>query len=204
MSSKPAISVAILCGGRSSRFGTECKILHKIDDKYMFQILFEKFQEFTTDIFLQLSTEIQDVLTQNIDREILSNYQTYLDIYDNKGPLSGIYSALTHAKKPNVFIIAADLPCTDTAILQELLKYPDHQLIIPRWGSGYYEPLCAVYSRELLGLIKSQIDDDKLSIHELFENDPPFKVKYINIDELINKEIINENCFKNINTIRDL
>ena len=204
MNSNPAISIAILCGGKSTRFGTECKILHKIDNKFMFQILYQKFRKFTPDIFLQLSTDIKDILDQNMDPGELAKYQTYLDTSENKGPLAGIYSALTNAKNPLVFVVAADLPCTDPAILTELLKYPHHQLVIPRWATGYYEPLCAVYSQELLGLIKSQIELGKLSIHELFENKPEFKVKYVNIDELINKGVINKNCFKNINTIRDL
>lgn len=204
MNSDPAISIAILCGGRSTRFGTECKILHKIDNKFMFQILYPKFRKFTTDIFLQLSTEIKDILDQNMDPGELVKYQTYLDIYDNKGPLAGIYSALTNARNPLVFVVAADLPCVDPAILTELLKYPGHQLAIPRWATGYYEPLCAVYSQDLLVLIKNQIELGKLSIHELFENDPEFKVKYVNIEELIASGVISEDCFKNINTIRDL
>jgi molybdopterin-guanine dinucleotide biosynthesis protein A len=204
MNSDTAISIAILCGGKSTRFGSECKILHKIDDEFMFQILYQKLRKFTTDIFLQLSTEIKDILDQNMDPGELAKYPTYLDIYENRGPLSGIYSALTNAKSPLVFVVAADLPTVDTSILTELLKYPGHQLVIPKWASGYYEPLCAVYSQELLGLIKSQIELGKLSIHELFENEPEFKVKYVNIDELIENNVINQDCFKNINTIRDL
>jgi molybdopterin-guanine dinucleotide biosynthesis protein A len=204
MSSNPAISIAILCGGKSKRFGTDCKILHKISDKFMFQIIHDNFQNFTNDIFLQLSTEIKSLLDQNIDSNKLGEYRLYLDLIENKGPLAGIYSALVNAKNSSVFVVAADLPFTDSSILIELLKYDDHQLVIPQWSSGYYEPLCAVYSVDLLSLIKNHIEQDKLSIHELFENNSEINVKYINIDELIETGVISQDCFKNINRIRDL
>ena len=204
MTSNPAISIAILCGGRSTRFGSECKILHRISGKFMFQIIHDKFQKYTNDIFLQLSNEIKEILDQHITPGELAKYNTYIDIYENKGPLAGIYSALVNASNPSIFVVAADLPHTDPAILTELGKYKQYQLIIPKWTRGYYEPLCAVYSQDLLGIIKAQIELGKLSIHELFENNAEIRVKYVNIDNLIETGVISPDCFKNINTVRDL
>ncbi len=199
-----AISIAILCGGKSTRFGDECKILHKISDKFMFQIINDKFQNSSTDIFLQLSQDIKDMIEANIDDFKLEEYPIFLDLHDNQGPLAGIYSALTHATNPNVFVVAADLPWVDANILDELKKYVGHEIIIPRWDNGFYEPLCAIYSQKLLKIIERQLQDNKLSIHQLYEMSDKISIKTINIDDLIENSVINEDCFKNVNTKKDL
>lgn len=199
-----AISIAILCGGKSTRFGDDCKILHKINGQFMFQIIYEKFKSVTDDIFLQLSQDIKDLFQQNIVDFTLEQNPVYLDRIENKGPLAGIYSALTHAKHPKVFVVAADLPCVDPRILAELKKERGYQIIIPRWSNGFYEPLCAIYSQDLLGVIEHQITTNKLSIHQLYEMKDVLKIKFVNIDEFIEQKKIDQDCFRNVNTIKDL
>lgn len=198
------VSIAILCGGKSTRFGDECKILHKINGQFMFQIIYDKFKGFTDDIFLQLSQDIKDLFHEKIKDFTFEQYPVYLDLIANKGPLAGIYSALTHAKHPNVFVVAADLPCVDPRILAELKKEQGYQIIIPRWSNGFYEPLCAIYTQDLLGVIEHQITANKLSIHQLYEMKEDLKIKFVNIDEFIEQEKIDKDCFRNVNTIKDI
>jgi molybdopterin-guanine dinucleotide biosynthesis protein A len=199
-----AVSIAILCGGKSTRFGEECKILHKIRDKFMFQLIYERFQSSSPDIFLQLSQDIKELIEANRAGFKLEEYPFFLDLHDDQGPLSGIYSALTHAKNPHVFIVAADLPRVDASILNELKKYLEHQIIIPRWDNGFYEPLCAIYSQGLLEIIARQLQDNKLSIHQLYDMSDKISIKTVNIDELVENGVINGDCFRNVNTIKDL
>jgi molybdopterin-guanine dinucleotide biosynthesis protein A len=197
------ISIAILCGGKSKRFGGY-KIFHKINGKTILEIVYEKFKEKTDDVFLQLSSH-QD----------FGNNMSYLapkihyDLTDNIGPLGGIYSALYFAQYDKVFIIAGDLPFIDVRILDELLLYYDHTIIIPRWHDRYLEPLCAIYSKNVLPVIQDQIEnrDFKISnLYKILENkySNQFSIKYLNISELLINGKLQEDCFRNINTIEDL
>ncbi len=197
------ISIGILCGGKSKRFGSE-KIFYKLHDKTILETIFEKFHYVTNDIFLQISNHqytIKDLykLTDNIHN----------DLTVEKGPLGGIYSAIVHAKFNKVFIVAGDLPFVDTNILVELNKFDDYQLVVPRWENGFLEPLCGLYSKDILPIIKSQLDKNDLKISNLFQiidtkKQKTHRIKYLTVEKLVLKNSINSNCFKNINTLDDL
>ena len=136
------------------------------------------------------------------------NVTLYRDLISDKGPLGGIYSALSHAKYNKAFVLAGDLPFVDVKIMSELTKYKDFQIVVPRWSNGFLEPLCALYSKELIPIIKEQIENGDLKINHLFEkveeNDDNLKIKYVDIDESIKNGIIDSKCFKNINCLDDL
>jgi molybdopterin-guanine dinucleotide biosynthesis protein A len=197
------ISIAILCGGKSKRFGGY-KIFHKINGKTILELVYEKFKAKTDDVFLQLSSR------QNL-RSKLSELESNIqyDLTENVGPLGGIYSALNFAQYEKVFIIAGDLPFIDIRILDELLLHYNNTIIIPRWIDRYLEPLCAIYSKEVLPVIQDQIERNDLKISNLYrileENYcDRFSIKYLNINRLMAKEKLKPDCFRNINTIEDL
>lgn len=184
------ISVAILCGGKSSRFG-EDKIFYKINGKPLFKIVYEKFEDLTDDIFLQGMAVKEN-----------GGILCYRDTIKDKGPLGGIYSALMNAKHNKVFVMAADMPDVDPRIFTEMMEYDNYNVIVPAWRSGHYEPLCAIYSKELISTVRRMLDQDVLKVSKLYEFIA--NVRYINIDELIRDGKLAENCFTNINMMRNL
>lgn len=194
-----------MCGGRSRRFGTD-KFSHKIGNNTILDSVIEKFEARTDDIFLQVSEN------QCIDQPRINNYKSIkknVDIIKDHGPLGGIYSAIEFAKYNSVFVVAGDLPFVDEQIYFELLKNSSAQLVVPQWKSGFVEPLCALYSKELLRAIKDQLDDGNLKISNLYKSieenySGKCSVVYLKIDELIERNIISSDCFKNINTYQDL
>ena len=197
------ISIAILCGGKSERFGAD-KSLHKINNKTIVEIIYNKFKNHTDDIFLQLTKrnpEPSKIL------EFSENIQ--FDIINEKGPLGGIFSALTHANHNQVFIVAGDLINVEKNIMDELAKFIDYNLVVPKWDNNFVEPLCAIYSKNILPVVEKQININDLKINNLFkkiekEYSERYRIKYVNINELIDDNKISKNCFQNINTIKDL
>ena len=201
------ISIALLCGGNSKRFGSD-KTFHMIGNKTILETVYQKFKTQSDDVFLQCSNNNHNK-NNNPIKLVNENVETYNDLLIDKGPLGGIYSALKHAKHHGVFIVASDLPCIDKNILTELLAFQSYTLVVPKWDNGFVEPLCALYSKELLPLIENQIINNDLKINNLFKlvegnSNPDLKIKYVNINECIQTGKIDSQCFKNINSLEDL
>lgn len=197
------LSIAILCGGKSKRFGSD-KIFYKINGKTILEIVYEKFHNFTDDIFLQMSKSNK----QNNKKELsTNNTKKYHDEIENKGPLGGIYSALQNSRYNRVFIIAGDLPFIDEKIFNQLQIHKSHSVIVPRWENGFIEPLCAIYSKTVIPVIEHQLNRNDCKINNLYhaiELNETLKIKYVDIKSLLNNDKINPDCFRNINTIEDL
>ena len=197
------VSIIILCGGRSKRFGTD-KVFYSLGDKTILELVFDKFKDLSDDIFLQIS-EKNEVITKNLKFDVKVNN----DIVLNKGPLGGIYSGLIQAKYQKVFVIAGDLPFVDRNLFVEMEESDNYQLVIPRWENDFVEPLCAKYSKDLIPIIKEQLDNDDLKINNLFKiieqnRNGKIRIKYLNIDELMRQNRITPDCFKNVNYLDDL
>jgi len=197
------ISIGILCGGRSRRFGSD-KYFHNINGQTIVELVYDKFKELTDDIFLQLSNN-NKARTKMFNFNAKVNYDTV----QNKGPLGGIYSVLKHAKYERTFVIAGDLPFVDRNILFELQSHAKFQLVVPKWDNDFVEPLCAIYSKALLPLIKTQMETGDFKISNLYNviernYGEIMNIKYININELIQCKKISNGCFKNINYLEDL
>lgn len=184
------LSIAILCGGKSTRFKKN-KADYFITTNLVFQNNINNLGKLTDDIFFQGS---------------LSNkyceQKVYCDIVKNKSALGGICSALINAKYMKVFIVACDMPNVNPNIIPELKKHVEgYEIVVPRWENGYYEPLCAIYSKSVLSFIKKMLENNDLKISNLFEK--VNKLKTVCIEKLIDEGKINENCFMNINRVDD-
>lgn len=195
------ISIAILCGGTSSRFrpgssGQEKskreekgdKLFYSIAGSPLYKVNYKKLQPSSADVFLQ---------GMRVD-----GVRSYDDTVKKRGPLGGIYSALQNAKYEHVFVVGADMPLVQSAILKEFKRYLNHSLMVPRWDSGYLEPLCSIYSKSILPIIKEMLEQDVLKVSELYERVED--ILYISIESLIEAKKITADCFTNINTKNDL
>ena len=196
-------SIAILCGGKSKRFGSD-KTFHYIGDKTILENVYDKFKNKSDDIFLQTSNH-----DSNKKKKFKLNVKIYHDVIPDKGPLGGIYAALSNAKYDKVFIVAGDLPFVDENIISELKIFDNHSIVVPKWQNGFVEPLCALYSKDIMPIVKKRLDSDNLKINDCFKeiennNRGDFKIKYLSIEDLIQNNNISKNCFNNINCLEDL
>jgi molybdopterin-guanine dinucleotide biosynthesis protein A len=180
-----AVSVAILTGGNSSRFG-RAKQLFEVDGQPLFSLCYEKFLRLSDDVFLQGEFSGARVEIRK-------------DLVSQKGPLGGIYSALRNARHDRVFVLACDMPDLDSRILDLLLEHRESDLVVPTWRNGHYEPLCSLYSRGQIPLVEEMLAGGTLKISELFVRVE--RVSFPIIDEWIEQGLISGSCFRNMNEL---
>jgi molybdopterin-guanine dinucleotide biosynthesis protein A len=122
------------------------------------------------------------------------------DIVRQRGPMTGILSALVSTDEQCVFFAACDMPF----IKPELIRYIAGKgcgtdAVAPVW-EGRPEPLLAVYSKNLIDALKEGISSGKRSLRDFLGG---IDVLYISEEEV--KAVDPEGrSFLNINTMDDL
>ncbi len=86
------------------------------------------------------------------------------DLRPGRGPLGGLFTALSSAKNPLVAVVACDMPFASQTLFEHafsLIVQEEADVVIPDSGGGRLEPLHAVYRRETcLPAIQSALDAD--------------------------------------------
>ena len=123
------------------------------------------------------------------------------DVYRDRGPLGGIHAALSNTSTEWNLILGVDLPFVDADFLRFLIslaKSSDAVVTVPS-TNDHYEPLCAVYRKELAIVAEAALKDGKNKIDALYASVPIRKV-----DE---KEIVAQgfsaDIFRNLNAPSD-
>jgi molybdenum cofactor guanylyltransferase len=149
----------ILCGGKSTRMGTDKGLLAPPPPKgEIEQVSLTTWVETAAEKIIAL--QIPFVISVNKEQ-----YETYSSLFpaeqlikDNEtlqlhGPLCGVLSV--HLKKPaeDMFILACDMPLMETEPLKELLKhyrqYPERDAFVYT-NNTEPEPLCGIYKSTAL------------------------------------------------------
>jgi len=119
-----------------------------------------------------------------------------------QGPLAGLEEGLTAATNPLVFVAAGDMPFLTGELvgyLLDRLEIGGACAVVPRYG-GRTHPLCAAYSRRLLPLVGSALDDGVRAVQVFLESLDG--VQYV-CEEL--RRFGDPNlCLMNVNTPEDL
>ena len=184
-------SIAILCGGDSSRFGSD-KTKVKFENRPLYRHVWDKLEGKSDDVFLQTAPgDDYDLPTRT-------------DLVSGMGPLGGIYSALFHARHDWLFVVACDLPYLDSRIVDELLPRAgeDTEVVIPRWDNGYLEPLTALYHSSVNPTLEEVLEGGTRKIADFYDHLE--KVKKVPVEELTEDGKIPSNCFFNLNKKKDL
>lgn len=180
-----------MCGGKSSRFdGDKTRIL--LRNTPLYRVIWDRLKPKSNEIFLQVrSGEEYDLSTKR-------------DVLNVEAPLGGIYSALVNSSCSWVFVSACDLPLIDpriVAVLADVVS-TDTSGVVPRWETGYYEPLVALYHVSLIPVIEEVLNQEIYRITELIKLSGD--IKSLIIDDLIEEGKISRGCFYNVNTKSDL
>jgi molybdopterin-guanine dinucleotide biosynthesis protein A len=117
------------------------------------------------------------------------------DIYPKKGPLGGIYTALTHSQTERNLVLSCDIPSVDTETLQIICNHStEYSIVVPEY-LGQLEPLCAIYNKSLLPAVENALKNDELGMRR-FVSRMPHETLAFDTTEL--------NPFRNINTADEL
>lgn len=184
----------MLAGGKSKRFGRN-KAKENIEGESLLNRVVHRLEIISSEIIIIAANEEE---CANMPRS--EKVHCIADIIPGKGSLGGLYTGLSYANVRHSFVAACDMPFLNISLISYLLQLsPAFDVIIPR-VAGLAEPLHAVYSENCLPHLKKLIDEDKLSILELF---PLVKVRYVEELEL-NQFDPEHLSFFNINTETDL
>jgi molybdopterin-guanine dinucleotide biosynthesis protein A len=155
-------TIALIAGGRSSRFGSN-KLIHPFRGKPVIQWVFEAAQEISNAIFLVSRREQKEV------RELFPSLAIVPDLEGYEGPLAGVAAALAYATRPKVLVLAADLPLIRGHMLSRLIEAAGQEKAAAPMMNGILQPLCAVYSSELAGLAAELLAQGQRAVHTFFE-----------------------------------
>ena len=137
---KNDITGIILCGGKSSRMKTN-KALLKLGNKTIIEIILDEMKKVLSDVVLS-ANECDDFAFLNIP--------IVKDIRLNRGPLSGIYSALKNSESSKNFVVTCDLPLIDSRLIEYISKVESDKKIIIPTINGIPQRLFGIYNKSVI------------------------------------------------------
>ena len=158
MKAKNNISAFILCGGKSSRMGTE-KGLVNYNNQPFIQLVIDAIVPITTNIFL---------VTDNQEYTDF-NYPLVADVYKNKGPVGGIFSALDRSETENNLILSCDIPKISTNVIKNYLinNISDQNDVIFLSDDKNVYPLIGIYNKSVKPKFSEAIKSNKIKLLSL-------------------------------------
>lgn len=185
------ITGVVLAGGQSRRMGFN-KAEAEVKGEIMLVRMIEKLREVTPQIIVSSgSITYPGILWPQIP-----------DKFPQCGPLGGIYSALKASDSKLNLIVSCDIPLISVSLLEYIVlkaKENDAMITIPVDSNGIQQLLCAVYHRDIVSVLKQQIDDNQLKVKSLLDL---VTVEYINIPK--EHPLYHEHAFTNVNTTSSL
>jgi molybdopterin-guanine dinucleotide biosynthesis protein A len=190
-------SAIILSGGESTRFGQD-KGLFKVFHQPLISFVIEKVKPFIDELLI-----VTNQRSVNAYSSLFPSIRILIDQYNFRGALAGIATGLNHARGMYSYILPSDTPLLSAKILALLRNSSsDHDAVIPRWPSGYLEPLQAIYHTQATtraALLSIQEENYRLRNMISHLED----VKYISTTTLTQYDP-NLRTFFNINQVDDL
>jgi len=160
----PSFAAAVLAGGQSSRFGR---------DKAFVRWKGRRLLDRQLDLLRHLGPS-QLVISGRPDADYaVVGVTVVLDAVPGQGPLGGLAAVLSATAAPHVLVLAVDLPAMTRGFLQSLLARRAPGVgVVPRIrlaGKAGWEPLAAVYPREILPLVRRHLARGGVAMHRLVE-----------------------------------
>ncbi len=160
MSNKDQIQAYILCGGKSTRMKTE-KGLVNFSGKPFISHVIEALKPITNNLIL---------ITAKKEYEKFG-FPLLEDVYKNKGPVGGIFTALKHSQAAGNLILSCDIPFITTEVLRKLIyahtgsSYP----ISIATGLNQRHPLIGMYNKSLEFFFENQVLQNELKLMDVVQ-----------------------------------
>ena len=186
-----SVVAAILAGGRSRRMGTD-KALLLFDGTPLIGHVIDRLRDVIPKIV---------IVGDNAGGYRRFGLPIFPDPRPDEGPLGGIRTALVSIDTPLIFCCACDMPFLETALVGRLLELAEQGVaaVVPRLHDEP-EPLCAVYAREALPAIETELAAGGRRIRNALARIP---TRYVEEKELRNFDP-ELRSFVNVNTPGDL
>ena len=183
--SKMKATAIIMAGGDSARMGQDKSML-PIRDKPMIKHIVD-----------QLRPHFNQILISSNDTSKYSflGVEIVPDRVADQGPLMGIASALKASANVLNFVIACDIPQVDMALVRMMLRQGRRfDAVVPTIGPSQFEPLFAVYKKDILATIEDALSSGQRRIIDALSR---CRVKYIDLSKTDVQQL------RNLNTMND-
>lgn len=144
-------TAVILAGGKSSRFGGN-KAFAPVNGKPLIAHLIANLDPFFDKIIISADPSAD---FSSFGKNICP------DIYENTGPLGGLYSGLLCSSSDYAFVTACDMPIVSAALIENMrLRIKNKTPAAVVLGrDGFIEPFHAFYSKNLIPGLKEILDN---------------------------------------------
>jgi len=143
-----ALSLAILAGGNSLRFGDD-KALVPLNGKPLLAHVLERTAGLAAETF---------IVTNRLGAYEQFKQRLVGDLLPGRGVLGGLYTALYYAAQPWLLALACDMPLVNRELLAYMLTLTgDVELVVPV-VHNLPEPLHALWSKACLGPVREALD----------------------------------------------
>jgi molybdopterin-guanine dinucleotide biosynthesis protein A len=193
------VTVAILAGGTSRRFGSE-KALAEFQGKPLITHMVNIAHNLSSEVIVVVSNEVQEAELSETVKGVRIVVDPPSDI---KCALVGALTAFEYTLTPHTLLLPVDTPLASVDLLGTVIRMSSgHGAVVPVWPSGYIEPLHSVYLAEHAyyhGLKVMEKGHHKMSdMLEALQN-----VLFVSTETL--KQFDSDlDTFVNFNTLKDL
>lgn len=186
------VTGVLLAGGKSRRMGEDKRYLVVGE-----QTLLERGLEMLQSIFCEVLVVIaQDSPPLSIDARVVR------DLVPECGSLGGLYTGLTQATTPYIFVVACDMPfLNQTVIAQFTNRRTTDDIVIAKLDDRLH-PMHALYSKRCLPALEQMIRARQLKIQEIVSQSS-LRVRYVTEADLLTIDP-SGHSFYNVNTMADL
>jgi molybdopterin-guanine dinucleotide biosynthesis protein A len=161
----------ILAGGENTRMPVT-KAFIKVEGKTII--------ERSLDIYRQLFRNIF-IITDRPELYSRFNVRMLGDIYDIRGPMTGIFTSMINSEDPWIFVSACDMPCLNKDVITFMASVRNgHEAVVPFYKGGP-EPLHAFYSVRLASSMEKSLSGGDRALKDFLRSK---KVKYLSFREL--------------------
>jgi len=183
------LTVAIIAGGKSQRFG-EPKALAKFGQQTL--------MDFSLQLAFRLSRRVL-VISGDNSYQLPPEVKVYPDLIPGRGPLGGIHTALFYSATPYLATLPCDMPLLNVRVYQMLNDYLKAGQPVVAVSEKGWEPLVALWPREALPIIEAHLLSGQLSLRSVLSD---LQVVEVLLPRLLTP--YDPDIFFNINTKNDL
>lgn len=184
---KNPISIFILAGGKSTRMGTD-KGLILLNGMPMMSYLIDTLEGIGLPVGIIANEPVYESF----------GYPVFPDLVKEKGPLGGIFTAMSHTESDHCLILSCDSPFTGKGVIKELISRTVSDQITIGQLQGKLLPFPGVYPRSLKQKLKENLGANHLKLRSFILEE---SFRLISWDDLCQQP---EREFANLNTPDDL
>lgn len=178
----PATAI-ILAGGQSRRMKKE-KSLLPVNGRTLIETVIAQIRPHFDKIIISAAAR---------DKFTFLDLPLIVDEMPGQGPLMAIMSALRASIHAVNFVLACDIPFIHIPFVKGIIALAwDHDIVVPRYHDGKFEPLFAAYNRHIIPVIEKQISRGDRKISSLF---PACRTQFVGMDD--------QKWFRNLNTSKE-